>query len=197
VPDAPYFDKISLPYFLDKLQSCQYYLEFGSGGSTIYAAKLGKNFTTVESDYFFLQAVRQKIDNSEFPRLGSRRYIHADIGLTKAWGVPVFTQKTATRLAKWKTYSDIPLGDNYLPDLVLIDGRFRVACALKVVKYLANKADWLVMVDDYVDRDEYKEIERFATLYRIIGRMAVFTPMTSIDLVELNRSINNYESDFS
>ena len=134
----------------------------------------------------------------ELPELGSRRYIYADIGLTKAWGDPVVTRKSARRLAKWKKYSDIPcrFADNCLPDLILIDGRFRVACALKVTKYLSNKDDWLMLVDDYVSRDQYREIERFATLDRFVGRMAVFRPMACVDLGELSNAINKYESDF-
>lgn len=198
VPTEPYFDPVSLPFFIEKLKSSKQYLEYGSGGSTVYAATLAKNFTTVDSDKFFLRDVQKKISSAGLSGRGSQKYIHADIGLTKAWGTPLFSYKNKGRLAKWENYSGIPWqGEvDFLPDLILIDGRFRIACALKTIKYLYRKNAWLMLVDDYVGRDQYKAIEQFATLDKLVGRMAVFKEMPNIDLKELNLAINKYEFEF-
>ncbi|NQW69737.1 MAG: hypothetical protein HQ457_05090 [Betaproteobacteria bacterium] len=83
-----------------------------------------------------------------------------------------------------------------MPDLILIDGRFRVACALKVVKYMHNQANFSLLVDDYVDRSHYVEIERFAKLEKLVGRMAIFTQIDKIDLLELENSIISYSLDY-
>ena len=39
VSDFPLLDKISLDYFCKEVENCSYYMEYGSGGSTIYVAK--------------------------------------------------------------------------------------------------------------------------------------------------------------
>ena len=40
VPDEPHFDEIANPYFRSLIGDCRFYLEFGSGGSTVIAAAL-------------------------------------------------------------------------------------------------------------------------------------------------------------
>lgn len=199
VPQEPHFDPLCLQFFIDKLQSCNQYLEYGSGGSTFFAAKFGKDFVTIDSDKYFLKAVEKQIVKSGLSDSSSQILHHADIGLTKEWGQPVFTEKNKSRLKKWASYSDIPLvkGKHFLPDLILIDGRFRVACALKSVKYLHDKVSYTILVDDYVGRTEYCEIERFAELVKLKGRMAVFKQKANIDFAELDKAITKYEAEFS
>ena len=198
VPTQPHFDPISVKFFIDKLKSCNQYLEYGTGGSTFLAAKLGKDFIAVDSDRYFLQAVKKKIESSGYACKGTQVLRHADIGLTKEWGQPLFQQRIKSRLKKWATYSDFPIRgiNSFLPDLILIDGRFRVACALKTIKYLQNKINYTILVDDYVGRNQYKEIERFANLVKLEGRMAVFTQKDEINLIDLDCSIEKYTTDF-
>lgn len=50
-----------------------------------------------------------------------------------------------------KKYSDVPVPFN--TDLILIDGRFRVACCLKVFKQI-NK-ECFIAFDDFLDRKVY------------------------------------------
>ena len=199
VPQEPHFDPLCLKFFIDKLQSCNQYLEYGSGGSTFFAAKFGKDFIAIDSDKYFLTAIKKQIAHHGLAVSGLRIFHHADIGLTKEWGQPVFTKKTKSRLKKWASYSDIPLikGKHFLPDLILIDGRFRVACALKSVKYLHDKVSYTILVDDYVGRSAYSEIEHFADLVKLEGRMAVFKQKANIDFAELDKAIAKYEAEFS
>ena len=199
VPQAPHFDKLCLPFFIHKLQSCNQYLEYGSGGSTFFAAKFSKDFVAVDSDKYFLKAVKKQIIKNGLFDSSSQIFHHADIGLTKEWGQPFCTKKTKSSLKKWARYSDIPLikGKQFLPDLILIDGRFRVACALKSVKYLHDKVSYTILVDDYVGRSAYSEIERFSDLVKLEGRMAVFKQKANIDFAELDKAIAKYEAEFS
>ena len=94
-------------------------------------------------------------------------------------GRPDFqTAVGGARRNRWKRYALAPWHNDtsFLPDLVLIDGRFRVACALTTIKYLTNKVDFEILVDDYGDRPEYREIEKYVQLTSMQGRMAVFKP---------------------
>ena len=61
---------------------------------------------------------------------GGQFSIHGvDIGEVGDWGVP----KNLTNSSTWPSYSDAILKYGYEADLVLVDGRFRVACALHAV----------------------------------------------------------------
>jgi hypothetical protein len=169
VPDQPHFDAESTPYFLSKLSTATEYLEFGSGGSTVIAARLGKKFTTVESDRAFLSAVENKIG----PNKG--RLIYVDIGKTKEWGIPKYQRGWPWRKWRWEKYASAPWHPGFRPELILVDGRFRVLCALYTIHQLAG-FDFELLFDDYADREFYREVEKFAELKYFKGRMACFGP---------------------
>ena len=188
VPDAPHFDPDSTPYFLDRLGRASDYLEYGSGGSTVEAARRNKKFTTVESDRLFLRAVKQKIGNH------SGRLIHVNIGKTGEWGAPAEKRWWPWRRWLWSRYAAAPWKFPISPDLVLIDGRFRVHCALYSIKQLAGR-EFEILFDDYAGRPFYHAVERFAALNGMFGRMARFTPK-SFDSAALNDAIRKYETDW-
>ena len=131
VPSEPHFDSQSVEFFINQLHLCKQYLEYGAGGSTFLAAKLGKDFISIDSDKYFIKALKSKMQKCNIIHTNSQVFHYADIGLTNQWGQPVFTSKTKLRCKKWERYSSIPVGkiNYFLPDLILIDGRFRVACA--------------------------------------------------------------------
>jgi hypothetical protein len=58
------------------------------------------------------------------------------------------------------------------PDLVLIDGRFRVACLMTVLLRIQRPVR--VLFDDYADRPKYQRAEALVRPRRMIGRMAEF-----------------------
>ena len=198
VPTAPHFDSDeTVEWFTSRLLQSKYYVEFGSGGSTFIAAQNGLRFVAVDSDRFFLQAVRNKIEAHGFLDESRQTFHYANIGLTKGWGRPIVDHpRTEARLTSFRAYSDFPaeVGDEY-PDLVLVDGRFRVACALKAVRALRGRSDWTLVIDDYTMRPDYKVVERFAKLEKMVGRMAVFNGCPDFEDAELERLIEQFELD--
>jgi hypothetical protein len=195
VPDLPHFDSDqSTQWFLSKLAGATRYLEFGTGGSTYQAAKLGIDFVAVDSDAEFLDAVRQKI-NSDGYRRDNQVLRHADIGKTGAWGRP-YGRVDDARLAAFRAYSDPPPQSSaaQLPDLVLVDGRFRIACALKSLNMLWDAKGWTIVVDDYVGRPRYHVIAEYAEVSQV-GRMAVITAAKPISRNELIEAIRRWETD--
>lgn len=197
IPDTPTFDAESQRYFNSRISTARSYLEYGSGGSTIVAAKSNIRFKTVDSDPFFLGAVKKKIT----AELGNSNgdFIYCNIGMTQLWGIPVFKRLSAGRRNRWKRYALAPWHGqdaSFLPDLVLVDGRFRVACALTTIKHLTHKMLYEILVDDYASRSEYREIEKFAELSSMQGRMAVFKPKSDVNLDDLDRAIEAYSVDY-
>ncbi|HRK19414.1 MAG TPA: hypothetical protein PK970_10700 [Hyphomicrobiaceae bacterium] len=199
VPSTPEFDTPeTTAWFKARLAEAERYVEFGTGGSTYLAAQRGIRFICVDSDRHFLEAVRSKIERDGLLDLKRQTYVHADIGLTGPWGRPVIVRTpNRERFAAFARYSDPPDAcrtGQFIPDLVLVDGRFRVACALKMVRLFGTADNWTILVDDYTNRPHYKAIEEFARLDRTVGRMAVFKRAPKIDAVALDRAIAHYEA---
>ena len=53
-----------------------------------------------------------------------------------------------------------------------------------------------ILVDDYASRSEYREIENFAELSSMQGRMAVFKPKLDVNLDDLDRAIETHSVDY-
>jgi hypothetical protein len=160
-------------------------LEYGSGGSTVVAAGLpGRVVFSVESDRKWVRMMKGWF--AENPPAASVHMHWVDIGRVKAWGVPkgdeAFRQWPDYPLSVW----DRP--DFVQPDVVLIDGRFRLGCFVATLLRLTRPA--VVLFDDYVPRKRYRVAEEFAAPVARIGRMARFevAPMR-LDAADLRRVI--------
>ena len=174
ISDHPAFDPEFEALFRDQIQNVQFYLEFGSGASTLIAARAGVETICVESDRRFAQAVRNAVGKDAPVTI-----IHSDIGMTEEWGYPVFTRPTAKHHRRWRNYTEKAFthvaSTGRFPDLILVDGRFRRACALTSA-YQAQlvSAETVIHVDDYVGRDHYAAIEEFLGPPELTGRSACF-----------------------
>ena len=144
-------------------------LEYGAGGSTVLAAGMtGKTIVSVESDKAWVARLRDWF--AEHPPVSPVTLHHADIGPTRDWGYP----KTLRQHMKWAGY---PIGvwdepGFVAPDLVLIDGRFRLACFLTVL--LRTTQPVTVLWDDYEDRPHYHRVEELVRPVAKAGRLARF-----------------------
>jgi hypothetical protein len=195
VPDRPWFDRDGTELFETLLQRSQLYMEYGSGGSTVLAAHLGKDFVSVESDRNFSKAVTGRIGTTQ----RSANIVAVNIGTTGAWGAPLFTRPNEGRLQSWKQYVIAPwlrLPPGTIPDLVLIDGRFRIACALYSLMQLHGREDVTILFDDYGDRRNYHVIESFARLEQMAGRMAVFHPRSDVAIEDLAAALDRFMIDW-
>ena len=174
VPTRPWLDPQALEWFEERLGKAQSYLEFGSGGSTIWAAELGVKTVSIECDRFFARSVSKSLPNPHNVTL-----IDVDIGLTGPWGVPLPGSPNPQRVAKWKNYVEAPFSKLYhLPDLILVDGRFRRACALRcaiAAQETGSSAD--LLFDDYFmdGRQTYQQLEQQLGTPNQIGEAALFT----------------------
>jgi hypothetical protein len=199
VPASPHFDSPeTTEWFADRLARASCYLEFGAGGSTFLAARRGVPFVSVDSDRFFLRAVRKKIREHGLLDEGRQVFHYADIGLTGPWGRPVmFDAPSPERSRRFSGYSDPPAvcrSGAFVPDLVLVDGRFRISCALKIARLLKDRRPWTILVDDYTDRPHYHVLERLLRLEGCVGRMAVFRRRPDQDLDAIDAAIGRFET---
>ncbi|SEH80768.1 glycosyltransferase family 2 protein [Paracoccus alkenifer] len=150
--------------------AAQVVLEYGSGGSTFLALDAGVGFVaSVESDAQWALGIGAALS----ARFAQGRFLvhHADIGPTKAWGQPA----DRSGFRRYHLYAteiwDHPQFRH--PDVVLIDGRFRVACFLTTMIRCTRPVT--VLFDDYIDRHSYHWIEELFPVQDMAGRMARFT----------------------
>lgn len=150
-------------------ERAQVILEYGSGGSTLLAARQAvKHVFAVESDAAFLCRLNTELMQLRTDTRVVTRY--SDIGPVEEWGRPEDD-------SGWAGYPDYALGiwrEEWFvqPDTVLIDGRFRVACFL--VCAVMTRRPLTILFDDYKPRSNYRIVERIARPRRRVGRMAIF-----------------------
>lgn len=141
-------------------------LEYGSGGSTVLAAQLGKPVVAVESDAAWAARLADRLE-----REGLAASLHpVDIGPTGDWGRPRSTEGAARYHRYALSVWDRP--DLRHPDLVLIDGRFRAACLAATMLRISRPVT--VLFDDYLNRPFYHGVEKLVRRAETVGRMARF-----------------------
>lgn len=172
IRNRPTMPDDAITYLEGRLAHTRCFLEYGAGGSTVLAATLGVgDIYSVESDPGYVAAVEAKVAT-----VASETRLHAhyaDIGPTGVFGHPM--NRTASD--RWPAYSaaiwDRLAADAMSPDLILVDGRFRVACCL--ISFLNMAPEATVMFDDYFGREEkYEAVTQFAPIHDSVGRVAIF-----------------------
>ena len=152
----PWLEKNDKKLFYKYLDNINVYFEYGSGGST-YQASIRKNIKTiysVESDITWQKKLNQTIKNPNI------NYIYNEMDTNpNTWGNP---GKNATNIQKIN-YSNhitkLSKEEQDSIDLVLIDGRFRVACCLKC--YDIIKDNCLIAFDDFLNRPLYHIVLKY------------------------------------
>ena len=168
-PTAPHMDAETVEFLRAEMAKARLYVEYGAGGSTILADRIGVRTISVESDRYYAAAVRKGLAGH------SVTILTPDIGLTGPWGFPVIRRKTARRLKRWRRYLVAPFTNGEAPDLILVDGRFRIACALEAARRVRQAGgEATLIIDDYDRRTRYHKVERYLGEPRMVGRAGVF-----------------------
>ena len=142
------------------------YFEYGCGKSTIWCSRniQGKIFS-VDTSKKWVQNVKSKSSSENFPHL---RWV--DCGSISDWGTP-------TGYSLRQNFKEYILGPFQMtresPDLILIDGRFRVACFLNSL--LKSSPGTHIIFDDYIERPKYHIAEELCEKPSFCGRQAIFT----------------------
>ncbi|TRD20835.1 hypothetical protein FEV53_09005 [Palleronia caenipelagi] len=181
------FDPEVAEYVSDWYGRSDVILEYGSGGSTVLAAQqTHRAVYSVESDRDWADRLRRSLD-AACPG-HSVELIWQDIGPTRKWGAP----RTNKHMLQFPGYAlDVwSKMDGQGPDLVLVDGRFRLGCFLATLFNITRPTT--LLWDDYAERRKYHLAERYGAPVERVGRMVRFelTPrqITPADLPLLARA---------
>jgi hypothetical protein len=174
--------------FKKYIEKCNYYFEFGSGSSTNFAYNQSniKKIITVESDVEWYNKF-QNINNNKF------NIIFVDLKVEKKkLGYPGSNSK----LEDWILYSDslknIDKNIQEKIDLILIDGRFRVACCLKCHKIINN--DCIILFNDFMYRKNYHEVLNYFSIIDKTIDNSMVALKKKPNLIPSDKLIQKYES---
>lgn len=199
IGDEPFLDPLGKAILTHALTGSRSYLEFGSGGSTVLAAKTTPIIVSVESDKSFLQAVQDKLQQLQLrPQLAE--FIHANIGITTRWGNPLVKWPTPERVEHWER-SPPRRGPSCNESRL-----FRTRCssmgasasparwkASRICHPRAKAVFWWMTIPAVLNM---RQITEFGQLVGIHGRMAVFGQRPDFDAARCREAAIAFRKDF-
>ncbi len=163
--------------FKSVISDCEIYAEYGCGASTIWVANntTAKIYST-DSSGEWIQKVKDDCPSDRAIHLH-----HADLGRLGKWGRPISHEKCEN----FSDYTDWVWQQGISPDLILVDGRFRVCCFL--TSLLSAREGSKIIFDDYTNRPHYHFVERYLKRSDVCGRQALFVvpEKSSLNLEEI------------
>lgn len=152
--------------FKEILKNTDTYFEYGCGKSTEFVYKYtNASIYAVDTSRDWVNKL-QSIAITSAPRRVNLNWV--DVGKVADWGYPISFE----RRENFKVYAELMWLEKIPPDLVLIDGRFRVFCFLTSIKFAP--AGTKILFDDYINRPFYHVVEEFCKRIDTCGRQALF-----------------------
>lgn len=176
----PELSKNDKQMFYKYLNKCKIYFEYGSGGST-YQASIRKNIIkiySVESDITWMNFLQKRIKSNNviyiFNVMNTR---------PNKWGYPGPNSTQIQRINYSNHMRKLTNTEQKSIDLILIDGRFRVACCLKCFDLIHTEC--LIAFDDFLNRPYYHVVLDY---YDIVekttdNRMVILQKKKGIDVI--------------
>lgn len=159
------------------------YFEYGCGKSTIWTSyNSNTKIFSVDTSRQWVQDTKSKSCPDSTPRLN-----WVDCGAIGDWGRPM----GYSLRCKFKEYIMGPFEmTNESPELILIDGRFRVACFLTSLS--RSRPGTHIIFDDYVERPYYHIVEEFGARPTLCGRQAIFTVPDALNRDLINQEVEKF-----
>jgi len=152
--------------FKELIKNINVYFEYGCGKSTEYVYKYtSAKIFSVDTSEFWANKILQLNSLKNSDRLNIR---YIDVGEIGDWGTPLTFEKRLN----FKSYAENLFNNSINPDLILIDGRFRILCFLTSLKLAPVSTK--ILFDDYTNRKLYHVVEEIIKPIEICGRQALF-----------------------
>lgn len=162
--------------FLAALDGARVYGEYGLGASTLWVDRnTDACIIGVDTSAEWVTRTRAALNR---PGHDLR---HVDVGPVAKWGRP----RSYKKRRNFIRYVDGPWTGPAKPDVVLIDGRFRVACFLTCL----GTADpgTVIVFDDYTQRPIYHLVEEVLRPEAVNDRQAMFVVPEDLDTPAIER----------
>lgn len=176
-------------FLLRELSRVRTYLEFGAGDSTEMALQVPglEKIRTVESDPAFMESwlaqhpeVKDQVEHNRF------QVRVPDLGPVREWSIP-----TDRRFrSQWPDYVKAGWEGGFQPELVLVDGRFRVACCLEAL--LSQPTSVRLLIHDFPFRPQYHILLPFFQIENAVDRLYQLEPRPDADLGLARRILDRF-----
>ena len=164
-------------------------IEYGTGGSTLLALGAGvSRLISVETDLGWIGMLRDVPAVAEAERQGRLTFVHVDIGRVGKWGKPV----DDSGAARYAAFASAPWSRCDAPDVVFIDGRFRVACALETL--LRSGGSTRLAFHDFWKRPQYHVVLPFVDCIDRVDSLAVFKRQASFNENAATQLLERYRT---
>mmetsp|Transcript_12504 Transcript_12504/g.18739 ORF Transcript_12504/g.18739 Transcript_12504/m.18739 type:complete len:267 (+) Transcript_12504:23-823(+) len=196
------------------LRNARIYYEFGCGGSTLLSARVAREpnstlklINSADSSLPWIEKLKNDSVLSQLTNSDQLALHHVDIGEIGNWGHP----SSRKNMTSWKKYSETIWKYGRTADLILVDGRFRIACALQTL-YASNfpldvsfeqanqtisvhPRDITIMIHDFTKRDHYHKVLEYLDVIECIDTLVVMKPKNYINLQQLRNDILRSHDD--
>jgi len=167
------------------LKQANRYGEYGCGKSTKWVLNnTSSNVIAVDTSQQWVDEV--VADN----KANNERLVikHVDLGAVGKWGNPIDFSKHLC----FGEYTNFMWQQDTKPNVVLVDGRFRVCCFLTSLKYADEGT--CILFDDYTTRPKYHVVEKYVERVEECGRQCLFVVPSAekIDFDSLEKDINSF-----
>ena len=158
--------------FLKMLKNSKFYFEYGAGSSTYEAKRMRIKFTSIESDKKIFELIKDQLKTNNIK--------YYSLGPTSTFSYPIFLLNK--KINNYIKSVNEHLSRDTKLKMILIDGRFRVACCLNLLNFkeIIIKKKIIILLDDFIKRPHYKVLNNFFRI-KLIGRMALLTPKKMIN----------------
>ena len=165
------FSKNACILWLSYINPTTRYFEWGSGSTTRIADKIAMRVTSIEGSHSWYK----KMMTHNFSKNTNLMYV--DIGPTKMFSWPL--QKNNTK--KSQAYVN---AINSTQDIILVDGRWRVACAIASFPFIESNGR--LLLHDF-GRKEYHTLLKFYEKEKEIEELVVLRKKTNVSQLELRK----------
>ena len=165
------------------LKGAGVYFEYGVGLSTVWVARhAAAEVHAVDTSAEWIHNV-----NSHLGEQRERvRLTHVDVGPLGGYGRPLSYE----RRDRFKDYVRHPGFDVAVPDVILVDGRFRVASFLESLRLAPPGC--AIIFDDYTERPRYHVVAEFVEPTQVSDRQALFHVPDVLDQTALELEVDKF-----
>ena len=168
--------------FKKNISKSMVYGEYGCGKSTEFILDhFDVPVFSVDTSKFWVNKINKKINKNLYIN-------HIDVGEVGDWGTP----KSYRHRHNFENYTNWIWQQKQKPNVVLIDGRFRVCCFLTTLKFCDEGTR--IIFDDYNEREYYHLVEEFLKPVSSNGRQSLFivNDKSKFDLNKIDLEISKF-----
>ncbi|WP_338430022.1 exostosin domain-containing protein [Synechococcus elongatus] len=179
IPNKPYMSPSEINFFYQIIQETSSLLEFGAGGSTLFTLENSNaTVTSIEGDPRVVDSLVSSSKIQKFISQNRYQILYIDMDEVSGWSYP----KNTKNMEKWLQYHQgVWKNLSNSIDLILIDGRFRVACAISSFLKISSQSTGKVLLHDFWEREHYAEILELYQIVDYADSLVLLEPIREVD----------------